>query len=48
MAIKSEVFGSCFWEINVSVEVKDREAWHCCGLIYLGFILAENVPQDWL
>ena len=35
MAIKSEVFGSCVGEINVSVEIKNRGVWLCCGRQYL-------------
>ena len=48
MAIGSEVFGSCVGEIDVSVEIENRGAWLCCGLIYLGFILAGKVLRDWL
>ena len=47
MGIGSEVFGSCAGEINVSVEIENRDAWLCCALIYLGFILAGKVAQDW-
>ena len=47
MAIRSEVFGSCVGEIDVSVEIVNRGIWLCCGLIYLGFILAGKVAQDW-
>ena len=39
MAIKSEVFGSCVGEIDVSVEQKNEVVWICCWLKYLGFIL---------
>lgn len=35
MAIGSEVFGSCVGEINVSVEIKNRSVWLCCGRKYL-------------
>ena len=35
-------------EINVSVEIENRDAWLCCGWNYLGFILAGKVPQDWM
>jgi hypothetical protein len=31
MAIKSEVFGRCVEEIDVSVEIENRDAWLCCG-----------------
>jgi len=31
MAIKSEVFGSCVGEINVSVVVECGGVWLCCG-----------------
>jgi hypothetical protein len=47
MAIESEVFGRCVGEINVSVEMENRDAWLCCALIYSGFILAGKVAQDW-
>ena len=39
MEIKSEVFGSCVGEIDVSVEQKNEVVWICCWLKYLGFIL---------
>ena len=32
----------------MSVEIENRGAWLCCGLIYLGFILAGKVLRDWL
>jgi hypothetical protein len=48
MAIENEVVGSCVGEIDVSVGVENSEVWLCCGLIYLGFILAGKAPQDWL
>jgi hypothetical protein len=35
MGIKSEVFGSCAGEINVSVEIKNRGVWLCCGWKYM-------------
>ena len=47
MAIGSEVFGSCVGEIDVSVEIENRGAWLCCGLIYLGFVLAGKAAKDW-
>ena len=40
MAIRGEVFGSCVEEIGVSIELKNGDAWLCCGLKYLGFILS--------
>jgi len=43
MAIRSEVFGSCVGEINVSVEQSNVVVWLCCGLIYMRFILAGKV-----
>ena len=46
MAIRSEVFGSCVGEIDVSVEVEDRDVWLCCGWKYLGFILAGEAPKE--
>ena len=47
MAIGSEVFGSCVEEIDVSVEIKNVVVWLCCGLIYLGFVLAGKAAKDW-
>jgi hypothetical protein len=46
MAIESEVFGSCVGEIDVSVEIENRDAWLCCGWKYMGFILAGKAAQD--
>ena len=46
MAIKNDVFGSCVGEIDVSVEIENRDVWLCCGLKYLGFILAGKVAQN--
>ena len=46
MARGSEVFGRCVGEIDVSVRMENRGVWLCCGLIYLGFILAGKVVQD--
>ena len=45
MAIESEVYGSYVEEINISVEVENRDAWLCCGWNYLGFISAGEVGQ---
>ena len=42
MEIKSEVFGSCVEEIDVSVEVENSEAWLCCGWKYLSCFGAEK------
>ena len=42
IAIGSEVFGSCGWEIEVSVEIKNGDGLLCCGWKCLGFILAGN------
>ena len=39
MAIGSEVFGSCFGEIVVSVGQNNVVVWLCNRLKYLGFIL---------
>ena len=47
MAIGSEVFGRCVGEIDVSVEIKNVVVWLCCGLIYLGFVLAGKAAKDW-
>ena len=47
MAIGSEVFGSCVGEIYVSLEQKNVVVWLCCGLIYLGFVLAGKAAKDW-
>ena len=38
MAIGSEAFGSCVGKINVSVEIENRGAWHCCGWKYMRII----------
>ena len=46
MGIGSEVFASCVGGIDVSVEIENRGVWLCCGLIYLGFILAGKVAQN--
>ena len=35
MAIKSEVFGRCVEEIDVSVEVKNEDGWLCCEWNYM-------------
>ena len=45
MTIESEVFGSCVWEINVSVEEGNWDAWLCYGMKYLKFILAGKAAQ---
>ena len=47
MAIRSEVFGSCVKEIDVSVEVKYEGRWLCCEWKYLRFLLVEKAAQDW-
>ena len=47
MTIRSEVFGRCVGDINVSIEIKNEDAWLCCGLIYLGFVLAGKAAKDW-
>ena len=46
MGIRSEVFGSCVGRIDVSVGMENRGVWLCCGLKYLGFILAGKVAQN--
>jgi hypothetical protein len=48
MAIRSEVFVSSVEEIDVSVEIENRDPWLCCGWNYLEFILAGKAAQDWL
>ena len=47
MATGSEVFGGCVGEIEVSVEIKNVVVLLCCGLIYLGFVLAGKAAKDW-
>ena len=47
MVIEGEVTGSCVEEIDVSVEIKNEVVWLCCGLIYLGFVLAGKAAKDW-
>ena len=46
MAIKSEVFGSCVEEIDVSVEVEYEGEWLCCGREYLSFIWEAKAAQN--
>ncbi len=46
MAIKSEVFGSCVEEIDVSVKVEYEGEWLCCGWKYLRFIWESKAAQD--
>ena len=46
MAIKSEVFGSCVEEIDVSVEVDYEGEWLCCGREYLSFIWEDKAAQN--
>jgi hypothetical protein len=38
--IESEVFGSCYGEIDVSVEMINKGVLLCCGLNFFGLILA--------
>ena len=45
-AKENEVFGSSVVEIDVSVEIENRDAWFCCGWNYFGFILAGKAAQD--
>jgi hypothetical protein len=45
MEIKSEVFGSCVEEIDVSVEVEYEGRWICCECKYLRFIWAAKAAQ---
>jgi len=46
MAIKSEVFGRCVEEIDLSVEVEYEGRWLCCGWKYLRFIWARKAAQN--
>ena len=46
MAIRSEVFGSCVGEIDISVEVENGDVLLCCGWKYLSFIEAVKAAQD--
>ena len=46
MAIESEVSSSGVKEIGVSVVIRDGDAWLCCGLKYLRFILVGKVAQN--
>jgi hypothetical protein len=48
LAIRSEVFGSCVEEIDVSVGMDYRGVWLCCGWKYLTFVLVRKVLQDLL
>jgi len=45
MAIRSEVFVSSVEEIDVSVDIENRDTWLCYGWNYLGFILAGKAAQ---
>ena len=47
MAIKSEVFGRCVEEIDVSVDAKYEGRWLCCKCKYLRFIWADKAAQNW-
>jgi hypothetical protein len=47
MAIKSEVFGECVEEIDVSVEVGYGCGELCCGREYLRLICVRKAAQDW-
>jgi hypothetical protein len=46
IAAGSEVSGSCVGGIFVSVEIKNRGIWLCCGYKYLRFILEGRAAQD--
>ncbi len=46
MAIKSEVFGSCVEEIEVSVEVEYEGRWLCCEQKYLRFTWEAKAAQS--
>ena len=46
MEIKSEVFGSCVEEIEVSVEVKNGDLLLCYECKYLKFIWAAKAAQN--
>jgi hypothetical protein len=45
MAIRSEVFVSSVEEIDVSVDIENRDTWLCYGWNYLGSILAGKAAQ---
>ena len=45
MAIESEVFGSYFEEIDVSVELENRGNWLYCGWNYLRLFRASKAAQ---
>ena len=47
MEIKSEVFGRCVEEIEVSVEVKNGDLLLCYECKYLRFIWAAKAAQNW-
>jgi hypothetical protein len=47
MAIKSEVFGRCVEEIDVSVEVKNEDGWLCCEWNYMSCFGGGKAAQDW-
>ena len=46
MEIKSEVFGRCVEEIDVSVELKNGDLLLCCGREYLRFIWDAKAAQN--
>ena len=46
IAIKSEVFGNCVEEIDVSVEVKNGDLLLCYECKYLRFIWAAKAAQN--
>ena len=46
IAIKSEVFGSCVEEIEVSVEVKNGDLFLCYECKYLRFIWAAKAAKN--
>ena len=46
MEKKSEVFGRCVEEIDVSVEVEYEGEWLCCGREYLSFIWEAKAAQN--
>jgi len=46
MAIKSEVFGSCVEEIDVSIEIKYEGRWLCCEWKQLRFAWEAKAAQN--
>ena len=47
MAIGSEVFGSCFGEIDVSVGMENEDCWLRCEWKNMRLFWGGKVAQDW-